>query len=159
MSYNGEFPRIVLSVIAVSAMLPLQPVNAVAEKSVGAESGSQQAKCDKLMTEYDEVSRKLALSKAYESVDDNALRSATRSSENQSSIEQAKMAFDIMKSLGCKLPTHTPSADRYAWQSIQCASALQTQRTENAKAIYLGKPLSFKTPMECDSNQWPINAE
>ncbi|WP_156367262.1 hypothetical protein [Novosphingobium sp. KN65.2] len=117
-------------------------------------SKAEPAQCTKLRTDYDDASKKLALAQAYDVLDHSAIRSTMRNSENSNVIAQARMTFDIMKGQGCSVPDYTPSAGRYGLQSLQCASALQEQRTKNAFADLDNRPRSYETPKECDTTAW-----
>ena len=115
--------------------------------------------CAKLRNQYEDASKKLALTHAYDTVDDSAVRSTMRNSESSNVIAQARLTFDIMKSAGCKLPAHAPSAERYAANSLSCTVALQRQRTANALARLDDDVSSFETPAECSTNLWRTPAE
>lgn len=135
----------------VHAATPKKPLRKLPQTAAPKSEPSQ---CQKLRGEYDDASKKLALANAYESIDDSAMRSTMRNSENSNIIAQARMTFDIMKSAGCKLPTYAPSADRYGSDSLSCMAALQKQRTNNAMARLDDRMPSFDTPHACDTSAW-----
>lgn len=144
----------VSSIADVEAKVARKPVQTTVKKA-------EPAQCQKLRADYDNASKKLALSKAYQMADMNEMignspiRSTMRNSENGNIITQAQMTFDIMKSTGCKLPTYTPSADRYGMASLNCAVALSEQKKNNALASLKYGPQSYDTPTACDISTWP----
>lgn len=115
---------------------------------------AEPAICAKLMSDYEDASKKLAYSQSEDAIDDSAPRTTMREVQNSNVMNQARMTMDLMKSAGCTMPTFVPSASRYGLASLHCATALQGIRTKHAVDRVEGKYVSYPEPVECDTATW-----
>lgn len=142
----------VLSAVSLTVITTALPHVAKAQAKPG-----EPAVCRQLMIDYETVSKKLAYNRATGATDDSAPRETMRGTEDGNALEKARMAFDIMKSNGCKLPTFTPSASRYSAAGLTCSTDLQRRRAELAydrfNRVYVDRPY----PASCDLSAWKPN--
>lgn len=111
------------SVASVSFAVSLALVGSALSGTVQAQPKAQAESeaCAKLRNDYEDASKKLALNDARNRHDNSAIRATMRETENSNIISQSRMVFDIMKSNGCKLPDHIPSASFYLVAASFCA--------------------------------------
>jgi len=115
---------------------------------------AEPAICTKLMSDYEDASKKLAYSKSEDVLDNSAPRTTMREMQNANVMNQARMTMDLIKSAGCTMPTFVPSASRYGLASLHCATALQGIRTKHAVDRVEGRYVSYPEPAECDTSTW-----
>lgn len=97
---------------------------------------AEPAACAGLMSDYDNISKQMAIRQADEVLDNSAARATMRETQNASGISQASMTLDIMKAKGCTLPDFVPSASRYGLASLICANKRQEIRKNRAWTDY-----------------------
>lgn len=98
--------------------------------------------CSKLMSDYEMVSKKLAFESVVNDKSDNG------------ALDEAKMAFEIMKSNGCKLPTSLPSSKSYILPAMDCKIALQKRELSYAQDRFSQTSTIRPYPDECILRDW-----
>jgi hypothetical protein len=114
------------------------------------------ATCTKLSDDYEDVSKALAANAADDALDNSAIRSTMRQTQNSTAMEQARMTLELMRSNNCKIPTAAPTAKRYLVAALTCKNAQATRRSD----VAWGKSSDTSSPIpECYRSTWKPNAE
>lgn len=134
--------------IAPLAVLAITP--AAAEKTKQHATTSTSSACKSLGDDYDAASKQLAANLAEGIGDDSAIRATMRESQNQTTLDRARMTMDLMKGNGCKMPTSAPSANRYLTPALAC----QTDELKQSTARMTGASTDTSLPDSCDQTKW-----
>lgn len=137
---------------SVSAQTATHPIKATALKPA-----EEPAVCKSLMTDYDAVSKKLAMLEADGTGDDSAPRASMREAQASNAINQARITFDVMKANGCTMPNAAPSASRYSIAALACEAGRQKIRTQERLDNLQDKYVYYPEPKECDTDTWKPN--
>lgn len=126
-----------LSVFALIGMVSVQFAATASPKakSTAQHGAAEPTVCAALHKSYEGASKRIAVSWALHSNDENSI------------LAQARITLDLLKANNCKMPTEAPSGQPYAVQALRCINDSRILASET-------RGRSVTIPTTCDRDQW-----